>query len=173
MNLTKTTIANVVDALENGVPIATACKIGSISRKTFYRWQKDGKELYETVENRERLKKDFSTRESRLCEFYEKTSAALAVYELDLLKAIRSSDKWQAWAWILERRFREEYTRRTIQDVEAFLKTFEREHGMRFVQALQKVLDAAAEETANQQTFDEPEMKGDQLKDAAGITDDS
>ena len=167
MKLTDATIKKIVGALENGAPIGTACKIGRITKKTFYEWQKLGETLFEQVESGERKKKGFSIREKRLCEFYEKTSAANAIFELDLLKAIRGADKWQAWAWILERLNREEYARRTVQDTEAFLKTFEREHGSELAAVLQQVLDTAEAVAASNQTYDEKPLQGEKLKEAA------
>ena len=130
MKLIKSRIDQIANALENGAPIATACEIGRISRRTYYDWQREGKPLFEDYDNGKRLKKDFSEREKKLCEFYEKTSAAEAEYELAVLIELRQSPhRWQALAWILERRFRERYARRVMVDTELFLKHFEREHG--------------------------------------------
>ena len=93
---------------------------------------------------------------------------ASARYELELLKEIRAKEKnWQALAWILERRFRERYARRVMLDTDAFLKTFEREHGSELAAVLQKVLDTAEAVAASNQTYDEEPLQGEKLKEAA------
>ena len=87
---------------------------------------------------------------------------AVAAYELELLKEIRDKvPRWQALAWILERRFRERYARRVMLDTDAFLKNFEREHGSELATVLQKVLDAAQAVAASNETHDEKPLQGD------------
>lgn len=168
MKLIKTRIDQIVDALKNGAFIETACKIGKISKETYYTWQREGKPLFEDYDSGKRLKKDFSDREKKLSDFYEKTSAAEAEYELEILKAIRESPhRWQALAWILERRFRERYARRVMVDTELFLKHFEREHGSGLTMILQRVLDMAEQMAESKQTYDEAPLQGEQLQHAA------
>ena len=52
-------------------------------------------------------------------------------------------------------------------DTEAFLKTFEREHGSELASVLQKVLDTAEAIAASNQTYDEASLQGEKLKKAA------
>lgn len=168
MKLTPSVIDSLVDAMENGAAIDVACNIAGVHRSTFFRWQEDAEKLYNQLNEGEIQRSRLDTRERHLINFHEKVTFASARYELELLKEIRDKvPRWQALAWILERRFRERYARRVMLDTEAFLKTFEREHGSELAAVLQKVLDAAEAVTASNQTYDEEPLQGDKLKEAA------
>ena len=170
MKLIRSRIDKIADALKNGATIELACKIGRISRQTFWDWQRAGKPLFEAFEDGERQKKDFSGREKSLCEFYEKTSVSEAEYELSLLKEIRGSPyRWQALAWILERRFRERYAQRMMVDTEMFVKRFGQENTDELTGLLQKIIDRSETEKASRYDFEEEPLKGKQLAEEAGL----
>ena len=170
MKLIRNRVNKIADALKGGATIELACKIGRISRQTFWDWQKAGKTLFEAFEGGERQKKEFSDREKLLCEFYEKTSASEAEYELSLLKEIRESPhRWQALAWILERRFRERYAQRVMVDTDLFVKRFGQENTDELTGILQKIIDRSEIEKASRYEFEEEPLKGKALAEAAGI----
>lgn len=83
-------IAALVEAIETGVSIESACSIAGIHRSTWYEWR-------ERPEIRERLDR------------------ALANAETALLSSIRDAgrDDWRAAAWILERRYPETWSKRS------------------------------------------------------------
>ena len=168
MKLTPSVIESLAEAMENGAAIDVACDLAGIHRSTFFRWQEEAEKLYNQLNEGEIQRSRLNTREKHLIDFHEKVSLAASRYELDLLKEVRKGDRgWQAKAWILERRFRERYARRVMLDREAFLKTFEREHGSELAAVLQKVLDTAEAVAASNQTYDEEPLQGEKLKKAA------
>ena len=168
MKLDAELIQKLVNALKDGATIDIACDYVGINRSTFFRWQKDAKELYKELGEGQRKPSKLTPRQKELVEFIKKMLQATAEYELALLKEIRDKvPRWQGLAWILERRFRERYARRVMLDTEAFLKTFEREHGSELAVVLQNVLEAAEAVAASNQTHDEEPLQGEKLKQAA------
>ena len=168
MKLTPSVINSLAEAMKNGAAIDVACNIAGVHRSTFFRWQEEAEKLYNQLNEGEIQRSRLNTREKHLIDFHEKVTFASARYELELLKEIRAKEKnWQALAWILERRFRERYARRVMLDTEAFLKTFEREHGSELAAVLQQVLDTAEAVAASNQTYDEEPLQGEKLKEAA------
>ncbi len=89
-------IQALVEAIETGLSIESACKLVGIHRSTFYEW-------------RERP------------EISSQIDRALAVAEAALLGSIREAGRgdWRASAWILERRYPESWSRRDTSRVEA------------------------------------------------------
>ena len=169
MKLTPSVIEKLADAMKNGAVIDVACNIAEVHRSTFFRWQKKAEQLHNRLNEGEIQRSKLDTPEKHLIDFHEKVTFASARYELELLKEIRDKVKnWQALAWILERRFRERYARRVMLDTEAFLKTFEREHGTELAAVLQQVLDTAEAVAASKQTYDEVPLQGKKLQLAAG-----
>lgn len=165
MKLTTAVIELLADALENGAVIDVACNLAGIHRVTFHRWQDQAEKLYDQLNAGEIQRSRLNTREKRLIEFHKRVSLASSRYELELLKEIRDKVRnWQALAWILERRFRERYTRRVMLDTDKFLKKFEQEHGSDLAAVLGKVLDAAQAASDSQHSYDEDSLQGDKLK---------
>ena len=167
MKLDAELIEKLVDVLKDGATIDVACDYVGINRSTFFRWQKDAKELYKELGEGQRKPSKLTPRQKELVEFIKKMLQATAEYELVLLKEIRDKvPRWQGLAWILERRFRERYARRVMLDTEAFLKTFEREHGSELAATLQKVIDAAQAAADSNQDYDEEPLQGKKLQES-------
>ena len=167
MKLTPSAINSLADAMKHGASIDVACNIAGVHRSTFFRWQEQAEDLYNKLDAGQIQRSKLKAREKHLLTFLEKVLFASSRYELELLKEVRKGERgWQALAWILERRFRERYARRVMLDTEAFLKTFEREHGSELAAVLQKVLDTAEAVAASNQIYDEEPLQGEKLKKA-------
>ncbi len=112
MKLTKERIDSLAKALRGGAIIRWACVSSGICEKTYFNWQNefsDGK--LEPFDPDETLDENPS-REDLLRYFVRETAMALNDYSSGLLEKIHQADSWQAAAWILERRFPEEFGRR-------------------------------------------------------------
>jgi len=112
MKLTQSRIDILAKALRGGAIIRWACVSTGICEKTYFNWQNafsDGE--LEPLDPDETLGKNPS-REDLLRYFVRETSMALNSYSSGLLEKIHQADSWQAAAWILERRFPEEFGRR-------------------------------------------------------------
>ena len=112
MKLTKERIDILAAALRKGVIIKHACIGAGICEKTYHNWQNEAsdKEL-DPLDPEEALGKN-PNRDDVLRYFVRETSRALNDYSSELLEKIHNADSWQAAAWILERRFPEEFGRR-------------------------------------------------------------
>lgn len=91
----------IINALELGAYIKTACDFAGISRETFYNWLKKGE-----------LETD-----SKYADFLAQVNKTLAKAELHSLQKIKESEQWQAHAWILERRFNSRWGKREALEV--------------------------------------------------------
>ena len=113
MKLTKERIDILAAALRKGVIIKHACIGAGICEKTYHNWQNEAsdKEL-DPLDPEEALGKN-PNRDDVLRYFVRETSRALNDYSSELLEKIHNADSWQAAAWILERRFPEEFGRRS------------------------------------------------------------
>jgi len=91
MKYTEETIEGICKELREGATQLDAAIVNGICKDTFYDWMKN--------------KPDFSDR----------IKNALADFKSELLTTIKkaSPKSWQAAAWILERRFRQDYALRT------------------------------------------------------------
>lgn len=168
MKLTDVLTAKFAKLTKEGAAVDVACNIAGIHRATYYDWQKAGKAVADRLASGDVARSRLKKREKAVLAFHEQVNKASSEYELSLLKKIQARvPRWQALAWILERRFRERYARRVMLDTEAFLRRFEQEHGSALTAVLQKVLDAAEALTASNHTYDEADLQGDQLKKAA------
>ena len=90
----------IIQALQLGASFKDAAEYGDICYKTFYRWFKKGKENQKSEYN----------------EFYKLVSKARSNFNLKLLLRIEqaaSEGNWRAAAWLLERRCRDEYGKKT------------------------------------------------------------
>jgi transposase len=84
---------SIKQSLHGGASISGACGAAGISVKTFYRWKDE------------------------IPEFREMVEASQAAAEKALLKKILASEDWRAAAWILERRYPDEWAKRQEHEV--------------------------------------------------------
>lgn len=107
--LTEAVQQTIVEALELGVPREMAFADAHISRAVFYKWMARGREektgryveFVDAVENAE--------------------AKAVGVYVKIIHKAAPTS--WQAAAWMLERRFPDQFARKDRISIEALKRT--------------------------------------------------
>ena len=112
MKLTKERIDLVADALRKGAIIKQACACAGISDTSYHNWYKEFKENgLEPLDPDETLGAN-PNRDELLSYFVRETTTALSGYASKLLEKIHEANSWQAAAWILERRFPEEFGRR-------------------------------------------------------------
>ena len=112
MKLTKERIDILAAALRKGVIIKHACVGAGICEKTYHNWQNEASDNeLDPLDPEEALGKN-PNRDDVLRYFVRETSRALNDYSSELLEKIHNADSWQAAAWILERRFPEEFGRR-------------------------------------------------------------
>ena len=113
MKLTKERIDILAAALRKGVIIKHACIGAGICEKTYHNWQNEASDNeLDPLDPEEALGKN-PNRDDVLRYFVRETSKALNDYSSELLEKIHNADSWQAAAWILERRFPEEFGRRS------------------------------------------------------------
>lgn len=95
--------------LSEGHYIKTVCEYFGISQQTWFNWLNKGEEYRELPEE-ERYEKPNAI---LYIEFFEAVKRASAKAEMDAVKAIKQHGKrkWQAYAWFLERRFRDRWGR--------------------------------------------------------------
>jgi len=95
-------IARIVRMLTLGGTINSACRAGGIDPVTYYSWLKRGEEGEEPFVN-----------------FLNAVKEAQAVAEEKALRVISEAqlETWQAAAWLLERRYPEDWARRQRMDI--------------------------------------------------------
>lgn len=111
-SITSETIDTIVDCLEKGNTIKTAAVKAGITARTFYYWMKKGDEAFEArLIDPDALITPF---DDAYIEFFMSVKGAEAEVKRFLLDRIWDAgiDQWQANAWILERRFPEEFSLR-------------------------------------------------------------
>lgn len=173
MKLDPELIAKLVKAIREGLSIDLACDYVEINRSTYFRWKQEAEQLCKEVDEGKRKYYKLTDRQKLLVDFLVLIRQALAACEYELLQEVRKGERgWQAKAWILERRFRERWARRTLVDDEAYVKDVKRRYGSAFALMQQQLLDAAEAMLASIQTYDEPDMQAKQLQAAAGIETD-
>ena len=112
MKLTKKRIDALAEALRKGVIIKHACIGAGICEKTYHNWQNEASDNeLEPLDPEESLGAS-PIRGELLSYFVRETTTALSGYTSGLLEKIHQANSWQAAAWILERRFPEEFGRR-------------------------------------------------------------
>ncbi|MEP6669410.1 MAG: hypothetical protein ABJF10_09675 [Chthoniobacter sp.] len=94
--LTPNRQAVLLKAIQEGLPLKQAARLASISYDTLNRWRKKGEEEYAPLEFR------------KFCEALGH-SEATAMHRLVSVVSDAGKSDWRASAWILERRFREEF----------------------------------------------------------------
>ena len=160
----------LVKAIREGLTIDIACDYVEINRSTFFRWKKEGAQLSKEIDEGDRKYYKLTDRQKLLVDLLTEIRKALATCEHDLLQEVRKGERgWQSQAWTLERRFRERWAKRTLVDDEAYIKDIKRRFGSVFERMQQRLLDAGEATLASMQTYDEPDMQGEQLQEAAGI----
>lgn len=100
IKLTEKLIKEVCTYIENGLSNIDACRMAGMSESAFYEYQQRGK-------NPEEKNPIFE-------EFVESIKKALIKFKLYHLQKIRiagDSGTWQASAWLMERKFKEEFGR--------------------------------------------------------------
>ncbi len=112
MKLTKERIDILAAALRKGTIIKHACIGAGICEKTYHNWQNEASDNELDPLDPEESLGASPIRGELLSYFVRETSRALNDYSSELLEKIHNADSWQAAAWILERRFPEEFGRR-------------------------------------------------------------
>lgn len=92
-------------AISNGHTYESSCALAGISERAFYQWKAKG------TDNNEK-------RNSEYVQFVQELAEKEALAKIKLLSDIQKSDSWQAKAWILERRWPEEWGRKDKVSVE-------------------------------------------------------
>ena len=92
----------ITDAIKEGLSFRDSCAMAGISEDTFADWRKDKADFSEAVEK-------------AVAEFKKQNLIAIRAAGLKKLKDGSLSGSWQANAWLLERRFPQEFGR-TVQE---------------------------------------------------------
>lgn len=105
--LTKEIAEEIISYIEKGSSDKDAYTMASVARSTFYNWIQKGEED-------KKLKK-----KTIYVDFLDKVKKAEAKFKAWHIANIQKSSKkqWQASAWLLERKFPEEFARRDYLDV--------------------------------------------------------
>ena len=105
------TIDAVATCLEEGASIRTACATGDISHTTFYNWYNKGAAIIDSNAGKDDA--TYTDNDMFYINFHNRVQKAVGVYIDKLVAKIeKAADKtWQAAAWILERRFKDEFGR--------------------------------------------------------------
>jgi len=103
--ITPEIVQSIVTAVQAGVTFQGAAGYAGVPARTFYRWLYDG-----------RRDPDNHPVEATLIAGLDQ---ALGQFETTAMLGIRqaAANSWQAWAWMLERRFPDRYSRMVKQDV--------------------------------------------------------
>ncbi len=103
--LTPEVVVIIVTAIRAGVTLETAAKYGGITRSTLHQWLQDG---------RYALNAGVTPEEDAHARFVAEVDEALSEFKINAAGGILQAgrDQWQALAWLLERRFPDEYGRR-------------------------------------------------------------
>ena len=103
LKISKEIIDKVCQEIARGVPVKYACMIGGISKETYYRWIRLGKE-----------EDDDSDSLYKYIEKKHHESRALAV--ASRVEKIRVDNSWQSAAWWLERMAHEDFGKKQTLD---------------------------------------------------------
>ncbi|NIM50412.1 MAG: hypothetical protein GTO22_14375 [Gemmatimonadales bacterium] len=117
--LTREVLAELTRVLSSGCHIETACHFVGVSKPSMHRWVRAGQKLEADIEAGVPIDPERREREQIYLEFRHALKESIAKAEIGSLATIRNAakEKWQAAAWILERRFPDRWGR-TIQQVE-------------------------------------------------------
>ncbi|MDV6237532.1 hypothetical protein CH379_018015 [Leptospira ellisii] len=103
--LTKAVKEKFFAAISNGHTYESSCALAGISERAFYQWKAKGTDASEK-------------RNSEYVQFVQELAEKEALAKIKLLSDIQKSDSWQAKAWILERRWPEEWGRKDKVSIE-------------------------------------------------------
>ena len=110
--LTKPLIEQLATYIENGNFAQDACKLADVSEAGYYKWLATGRAILEGEIEKTRA----NALTVELVEAIKHADAKFKAYHLsNINRASRTT--WQASAWMLERRFPEEYGRRAENSV--------------------------------------------------------
>lgn len=110
--LTKPLIEQLATYIENGNFAQDACKLADVSEAGYYKWLATGRAILEGEIEKTRA----NALTVELVEAIKHADAKFKEYHLsNINRASRTT--WQASAWMLERRFPEEYGRRAENSV--------------------------------------------------------
>ncbi len=84
----------LIEALKLGATNVLACQYAGIAETTFYDWLAENAEFSASI---------------------EKARSYAAIDALRTIQKARREGQWQSAAWLLERRYPQEYGRRTVQ----------------------------------------------------------
>lgn len=104
--LTPEVVDALVGAFERGAIIRSACGLAGISAPSFHRWMNKGRELAEQFEG-EDLAQVPDAIDELYIDLFRRVERALAECVVNALDHMHTPEpgRWQAWAWLLERRF--------------------------------------------------------------------
>lgn len=106
----------IVDLVQRGNYIATACIACGISRQTYYRWRLRGKSELKRVDKNPRCR--IRKKEKPYVDFLEDTEKADAEAEVLFLEKIRQGEQgWQSAGWYLERRHFDKWGRKEKREI--------------------------------------------------------
>ena len=108
LKLTHDIINKVCESLQDGMLPRFAAMKADISLRSYHRWRKKGKSLFE---KRDKGKNPKDAEEDMKMQFYIKTEKALGAYDdtLSIEYAKHMPKSWQTIAWIRQHRFPNDY----------------------------------------------------------------
>ena len=115
MKLSKAVTDKIAQAIKEGDTIGDACYIAGIGRTAYYNWIRRAEELLDDMPNEG---EDEPPDDPNLyLYFYFEVGKAHRTFKRELIKEIKESAKthWQAAAWMLERRYPQDYARSLIK----------------------------------------------------------
>lgn len=111
--LSKELILLIADRVGQGVPIKKAVE-GIVHESTYYRWIEKGTAALEKDP-------DATDLYSELCKSVKKAEIEFMQKNLEVISSAAIEGKWQAAAWMLERRFPDEFSSKSPMNVNAHL----------------------------------------------------
>ena len=108
LKLTNDIINKVCESLQDGMLPRFAAMKADISLRSYHRWRKKGKSLFE---KRDKGENPEDAEEDMKMQFYIKTEKALGAYDdtLSIEYAKHMPKSWQTIAWIRQHRFPNDY----------------------------------------------------------------
>ncbi len=108
------TLKLLSDALTIGTPYVHACKYAGISYNRFNTWMKEGRELWERMEEERLTIEDLSKKEQWDLVFFTSCMDAEGAGVHGHIKKVATDKSWQARMTLLERRYPEIYGRKAV-----------------------------------------------------------
>jgi len=107
--------SKITEAITTGASIDMACDYAGIHHSSYYNKQnwlneKLGKDWQSYLfENDDYMDSDLDGEVKQALEFFEDIKKAIATCKVSLMEKIKNDDSWQSKAWLLERRFPDEF----------------------------------------------------------------